>query len=135
MLGRIITIGLVVFLLVGGALMFLGPWMKRDAPPEKLPACPFLQSREFASVAPEIIAAIGAYEVIRETLSRGSIDGISAQSDVIVRTFSTSAPEIAKCAKRLADEPDLESSRRAFMRLNRLMEKQARKALTEGSSA
>lgn len=135
MFGRIVTIGLVVFLIAGGALMFLGPWMKRDAAPEKLPPCPYLQGREFASVAPEIIAAAGAYEVIRETLSRGSIDGVPAQAEVIVRTFSTSAPDIAKCAKRLADEPDLESSRRAFMRLNRLMEKQARKTLNEGTSA
>ncbi|MGA0112073.1 MAG: hypothetical protein ACO3PN_08225, partial [Chthoniobacterales bacterium] len=45
------------------------------------------------------------------------------------RTFSPSPPDIAKCAKRLADEPDLESARRAFMRLNRLMEKHARRML------
>ena len=127
MLGRVITIGLVCFLIVGAALMFLGPWMKRDAVPEKLPACPYLQNEDFASVPPEVIAAIGAYEVIRETLSRGLMDGIPAQADVIARTFSSSAPEIAKCAKRLADEPDIESARRAFMRLNRLMEKHARK--------
>ena len=57
MLGRIITIGLVVFLILGAALMFLGPWMKRDAAPEKLPACPYLQNEEFASVPPEVIAA------------------------------------------------------------------------------
>jgi hypothetical protein len=135
MLGRIITIGLVVFLLVGAALMFLGPWLKRDAVPEKLPACPYLQTQELASVPPEVIAASGAYEAIRETLSRGSIDGISAQADVISRTFASSAPEIAKCAKRLAEEPDLESARRAFMRLNRLMEKHARKMPAEGASA
>lgn len=135
MLGRIITIGLVVFLLVGTALMFLGPWLKRDALPDKLPACPYLQTRELGSVPPEVIAASGAYEAIRETLSRGSVDGISAQADVIARTFSTSAPEISKCAKRLGDEPDVESARRAFMRLNRLMEKHAGKTSAEGASA
>ena len=132
MLGRVITIGLVCFLIVGAALMLLGPWLKRDAVPEKLPACPYLQNEEFSSVPPEVIAAIGAYEVIRETLSRGSMDGVPAQADVITRTFASSAPDIAKCAKRLADEPDIESARRAFMRPNRLMEKHARKmALSE----
>ena len=115
--------------------MSLGPWMKGDAAPEKLPACPYLQIEEFAAVPPEVITASGAYEAIRETLSRGSIDGISAQVDVISRTFASSAPEIAKCAKRLAEEPDLESARRAFMRLNRLMEKHARKMPAEGASA
>ncbi len=135
MLGRIITVGLIVFLLVGAALMFLGPWMKRDTAPEKLPVCPYLRSQEFGSVAPELIAASGAYEAIRETLSRGSIDGISAQAEVIARTFASSAPEIAKCAKRLAEEPDLESARRAFMRLNRLMDKHAAKMPAEGASA
>ena len=134
MLGRVITIGLVCFLLVGAALMFIGPWMKRDAVAEKLPACPYLHAGELASLPPEVIAAAGAYEVIRETLNRGSIDGVSAQADVIVRTFSASAPDISKCAKRLADEPDLESARRAFMRLNRLMEKHARKMPAEGAS-
>ncbi|MGA1128950.1 MAG: hypothetical protein ACO3XN_02655, partial [Chthoniobacterales bacterium] len=129
MAGRLVTIGLVCFLLLGGALMLLGPWVKPDAAPDKLPACPYLQTGEFTTVPPELIAAIGAYEVIRETLGRGSIDGIAVQAGVIARTFSSSAPDIAKCAKRLADEPDLESARRAFMRLNRLMEKHARRML------
>ncbi len=135
MTGRIITAGLVFFLLVGVALMVLGPWMKRKAGPEKLPACPYLQNTELASVKPEVIAAIGAYEAVRETLSRGSLDGVSAQAGVIARTFSGSAPDIASCAKRLANEPDLESARRAFMRLNRLMEKHARKAAAGEASA
>lgn len=134
MTGRIITAGLVFFLLAGVALMVLGPWMKRETGPEKLPACPYLQSEEFTSVQPEVIAAIGAYEAIRETLSRGSLDGLSVQANVIARTFSSSATDIASCAKRLADEPDLESARRAFMRLNRLMEKDARKP-TGGKTA
>ena len=114
MTGRIITAGLVFFLLVGVALMVLGPRMKREAGPEKLPACPYLQSEELTSVQPEVVAAIGAYEAIRETLSRGSLDGVSLQAGVIARTFSSSATDIASCAKRLADEPDLESARRAF---------------------
>ena len=52
MLGRVITVGLVVFLIFGAALMFLGPWMKRDDVPDKLPACPYLQNEEFSSVPP-----------------------------------------------------------------------------------
>ena len=124
---RIITAGLVFFLLAAAALMVIGPRMKREAGPEKLPECPYLQGEEFSMVEPEVIAAIGAYEAIRETLDRGSIEGISPQADVIARTFSSDQTDIASCAKRLAAEPDLESARRAFMRLNRLMEKHARK--------
>lgn len=125
MTGRIITAGLVLILLVGAALMVTGMWSKREATPEKLPACPFLQHGEISCVPPEVVAAIGAYEAIRETLGRGSTDGVSLQAAVIARTFSVSAPDIASCAKRLADEPDVESARRAFMQLNRLMEKHA----------
>lgn len=124
---RIITAGLVFFLLAAAALMVIGPRMKREAGPEKLPECPYLQREEFATVQPEVIAAIGAYEAIRETLDRGSLEGISPQAEVIARTFSFTQSDISSCAKRLVAEPDLESARRAFMRLNRLMEKHARK--------
>lgn len=135
MTGRIFTAVLVLFLLAGAVLMVTGVWTKRQAEPEKLPACPYLQREEFSSVQPEVIAAIGAYEAIRETLSRGSIDGISTQAEVIARTFSSLESDIASCAKRLGDEPDLESARRAFMRLNRLMEKHARRLPAAGASA
>lgn len=135
MTGRIITAGLVFFLLAGAALMVFGPWLEREAGPEKLPACPYLQRGDFASVEPEVIAAIGAYEAIRETLNRGSLDGVASQAELIARTFSSSRSDIASCAKRLADEPDLESARRAFMRLNRLMEKDAQKMPAAGASS
>lgn len=77
---------------------------------------------------PEVIAAAGSYEAIRETLTRGSLDGVPVQADVIVRSFETGDPQIASCAKKLAGAPDIESARRAFLRLHRLMEKHARRA-------
>lgn len=123
MLVRVITVGVALLMLAGGALMFFGPWLKPEAAPEKMPACPYLAADDLSSVRPEVVAAIGAYEAIRETLGRGSIEGVPAQADVIARTFFAESPEIAGCAKRLAGEPDVESARRAFLRLNRLMEK------------
>lgn len=123
---RLLTAGLVLVLIVAGALMFFGPWLKTDSVPGKLPSCPYLQQGDLSSVSPEIVAAIGAYEAIRETLSRGSIEGVPQQAEVIVRAFGPVDPKIASVAKRLAAEQDVESARRAFMRLNRLMEKRAR---------
>lgn len=127
MTGRLLTAVLVLLLLATAAFMIGSPWLKRDAVPDKLPGCPFLQGSDLSSLSPEVIAASGAYEAIRETLGRGSIDGVPTQAGLIERTFATSSPDIAKCAKRLGGEPDVESARRAFMRLNRLMEKHAAK--------
>jgi len=50
---------------------------------------------------------------------------VAAQAEVIARAFAATDPKLSACAKRLAGEQDLESARRAFMRLNRLMEKNA----------
>jgi len=122
--GRILTIGLVCFLLAAGIAMFIGPMLKK-APAGYLPACPYGTSVELSSLPPEIVAATGAYEAIRETLARGSIEGIAQQAAVIERTFVSTDPKIASLAKRLAAEQDLESAKRAFMRLHRLMEKNA----------
>lgn len=124
---RLITAGLVLVLVIAGALMLSGPWLKKEEVPAKLPTCPYLQQGDLSSVSPEVVAAIGAYEAIRETLSRGSIEGVPQQAEVIARAFAPDEPKIASVAKRLAAEQDVESARRAFMRLNRLMEKHAQK--------
>lgn len=124
MLGRFVTAGLVCFLLGAGAAMFIGPWINPEAD-GNLPVCPYLENGGFAEMPPQIVAAIGAYEAIRETLMRDSLDGVAAQAGVIARAFSEADPKMASVAKRLAAEQDVESARRAFMRLNRLMEKRA----------
>ncbi len=124
---RIIITGLVALLVAAAIFMAVGPWLKNGQDVARLPACPYLEQVEISSVPTEIVAAIGAYEAIRETLNRGSIEGIEAQADLIERTFATSAPGVAACAKRLSGEPDVESARRAFLRLNRLMGKHAAK--------
>lgn len=126
MAAKLLTAGLVLVLVVAGALMLFGPWLKTESSPAKLPACPYLQQGDLSSVSPEVVAAIGAYEAIRETLSRGSIEGVSQQAEVIARAFAPVDSKIASVAKRLAAEQDVESAKRAFMRLNRLMEKHAR---------
>jgi hypothetical protein len=124
--GRILTIGLVCFLLAAGAAMFFGPLL-RNAPDGRLPPCPYTESGDLALLPPGTVAAVGAYEAIRETLARGSIDGIAPQAGVIARVFAADDPKMASLAKRLAAEQDVESARRAFLRLNRLMEKNARR--------
>jgi hypothetical protein len=126
MFGRLLTVGLVCFLLGTGAAMFFGPWLHEGAGGE-LPACPYLAAGELSGLPPGVVAAAGAYEAIRETLARGSLDGVAEQADVIARAFGDSEPQISSCAKRLAGEQDVESARRAFLRLHRLMEKHARR--------
>ncbi|MBE2181544.1 MAG: hypothetical protein IAE97_13850 [Chthoniobacterales bacterium] len=124
MLGRFVTVGLVCFLIGAGLAMFVGPWL-HPAADEVLPGCPYLENGAFDAMPPEVVAVIGAYEAIRETLMRDSLDGVAVQAEVIVRALSPAEPKIASVAKRLAAEQDVESARRAFMRLNRLMEKHA----------
>jgi hypothetical protein len=124
MLWRFVFIGLICFLLGTGVAMFVGPMAHEDVKGD-LPACPYLAGHDLASLPPEVVTAAGAYEAIRETLARGSLDGVAAQAEVIARSFAGADPKLASCAKRLAGEQDVESARRAFMRLNRLMEKHA----------
>ncbi|MEX1045545.1 MAG: hypothetical protein WEC73_05400 [Chthoniobacterales bacterium] len=125
MFGRFLTIGLVC-LLVGAAIaMLLGP-MLQPAADENLPVCPYMVQGEFADLPPEVVTAVGAYEAIRETLMRDSLAGVATQADVISRAFTGNDPRIASLAKRLGAEQDVESARRAFMRLHRLMERRAR---------
>lgn len=131
MAAKLLTAGLILVLIVAGALMLLGPWLKSGSDPAKLPSCPYLQQGDLASLSPEVVAAIGAYEAIRETLSRGSIEGVSQQAEVIARAYGPVDPKIASVAKRLAAEQDIESARRAFMRLNRLMAKHARRPVQD----
>lgn len=126
MAGRILTIGLVCFLLAAGAAMFFGPLLRHSAS-GRLPPCPYTEAADFASLPTETVAAVGAYEAIRETLARGSIEGIAPQAGVIARIFADADPKMASLAKRLAAEQDVESAKRAFLRLNRLMEKSARR--------
>lgn len=122
--GRFLTIGLVCFLSAAGIAMFFGPMLK-ESPDGSLPACPYATAAGFSSWPAEIVAATGAYEAIRETLSRGSIEGIPQLAGVIERAFAPTDPKIASLAKRLAAEQDVESAKRAFLRLHRLMDKNA----------
>lgn len=122
---RWLLAALVLLLLVTGAAIFSGPWL-RPVGPASLPACPYLESREISSLPPEVAVVIGSYEAIRETLKRNSLEGVAAQAEAIAAAFAADRPVVAACAKRLAAERDVESARRAFLRLNRLMEKHAR---------
>jgi len=125
MFTRLLLTGLIFFLIVAGALMFFGPLMREKGEGAKLPACPYLEKTDLAGIPPEVVSAVGAYEAIRETLARDSTEGVASQAEVIARAFAATDPKLSTCAKRLAGEQDVESARRAFMRLNRLMEKNA----------
>ncbi len=125
--GRIFLGALLFLLLAAGVAIFTGPWSLHRAPAALLPPCPYLESRDLSAIPQSILPAIGAYEAVRETLKRGSIEGVAAQAEAIAGAFAADDPKIASCAKRLAAEQDVESARRAFMRLNRLMEQHARK--------
>lgn len=124
--GKILTIGLVVFLALAGAVMLLGP-MFVSRPAHDLPPSPHMRERGFADVPAPLVSAVGAYEAIRETLMRGSTDGIAEQTEVIARVFGETHPGIVSVAKRLNSAQDIESARRAFMRLHRLMQRHADK--------
>ena len=126
MFGRFLTVGLVCLLVGAGAAMLLGPLLT-PAADGNLPACPYIGQGEFAALPPEVVTSVGAYEAIRETLMRDSLEGVAAQAEVIARAFAGHDPRIASLAKRLAAEHDVESARRAFMRLHRLMERHARR--------
>lgn len=126
MFGRLLTVGLVCFLFGAGAAMFFGPWL-RPALSDDLPPSPYLERGGFADVPAPVVTAIGAYEAIRETLLRDSLEGIAHQSAVIERSFAQDDQRIVSLAKRLGSEQDVESARRAFMRLHRLMQRHADK--------
>ena len=106
--------------------MLLGPLL-RTASDETLPVSPYTVRGGFAGLPPEVVTAVGAYEAIRETLMRDSLEGVAVQADMIARTFAGHDQRIVSLAKRLAAEQDVESARRAFMRLHRLMERHARR--------
>ena len=124
--GKILTIGLVCFLILAGAAMFFGPLLLPH-PAHELPPSPYVRERGFAQVPTSLVRSVGAYEAIRETLMRDSTDGIAEQTEVIARAFAETHPGIASVAKRLNSEQDVESARRAFMRLHRLMQRHADK--------
>jgi hypothetical protein len=126
MFGRFLTVGLICLLVGAGAAMLLGPLLK-PAADEILPASPYMERSGFAALPPEVVTAVGAYEAIRETLMRDSLEGVAAQADMIARTFAGHDQRIVSLAKRLAAEQDIESARRAFMRMHRLMERHARR--------
>lgn len=123
---RILTVGLVCFLLGAGGAMLFAPYLHPPAGPD-LPPCPYLEKGGFAVVPPHVVTAIGAYEAIRETLERDSLEGVADQAAVIERSFAGDDPRIVSLAKRLGAEQDVESARRAFMRLHRLMQRHAEK--------
>ena len=124
--GKILTVALVCFLTGAGVAMLVGPWLG-PAGHDELPPCPYLERRGFAEVPANVVTAIGAYEAIRETLLRESLEGVSDQAEVIVRAFTDDDPRIVSVAKRVGASPDVESARRSFLRLHRLMERQAAK--------
>ena len=130
--GKIITIGLVCFLLGAGAAMYFGPWLV-PPPDDGLPPSPYLEKRALAEIPPQVVTSIGAYEAIRETLLRESLEGVAEQSGVIARAFAGEDQRIVSLAKRLAAEQDVESARRALRRLHRLMRRHADKLLGEKS--
>lgn len=122
MFGRFITFALVCLFLVAGAAFLAGPWLYPGAD-EQLPPCPYLQAHDFSALPPEVIAASGAYEAIRETLSRDSLEGVPQQAATIVRVFEGIEAKVVTTAKRLGSAPDVETARRAFLRLYRAMER------------
>jgi hypothetical protein len=124
--GKVLTVGLVSFLILAGAVMLLGPVLF-PRPARELPPSPYVRERGFAQMPTSLVRSVGAYEAIRETLLRDSTDGIAEQTEVIARAFAESHPGIVSVAKRLNSEQDVESARRAFMRLHRLMQRHADK--------
>ncbi len=124
--GKILTVALVCFLTGAGVAMLVGPWLGSGGS-DDLPPCPYLERRGFAEVPANVVTAIGAYEAIRETLLRESLEGVTDQAQVIVRSFTDHDPRIVSVAKRIGSSQDVESARRAFMRLHRLMERHAAK--------
>lgn len=121
--GKFLTVGLVCFLALAGLAMLLGLFIS----PHKLPPSPYVRERGFTGVPTSLVRSIGAYEAIRETLMRDSTEGIAEQTEVIARAFDKSNPAIASIAKRLNSAQDIESARRAFMRMHRLMQRHADK--------
>jgi hypothetical protein len=124
--GKILTTGLVSFLILAGAMMLLGPVLFPQSLHE-LPPSPYVRERGFTELPTALVRSVGSYEAIRETLMRDSTEGIAEQTKVIIRAFDQSHPGIASVAKRLSSEQDVESARRAFMRLHRLMQRHADK--------
>lgn len=130
--GKLITLGLVCFLLGAGVVLFFGPWL---LPPsdDELPSSPYLEKRALAQISPRVVTSIGAYEAIRESLRRESLEGVAERSEEIARAFAGEDQRIVSLAKRLAAEQDVESARRAFRRLHRLMRRHVDKLLGEKS--
>lgn len=124
-LWRLLLGGFVLLLAVTSIALFFGVWIHPDDSAD-LPPCPYSSDSEILSKLPGIIPAIGAYEVIREKLQHRSTADLEPQTVVIAQALSSADPRIASCAKRLGAEKDVESARRVFMRLHRLMEKHTR---------
>lgn len=122
---RLLIVAISCFFLGAAATIFLGPLFRPADKPHALPACPYLAQSDLSSLPPRLVATVGSYEAIRETLSRESLDGVAAQAEVIAGAFEGANPEIVACAKRLGADQDVESARRSLMRLNRLLEKHA----------
>lgn len=122
MFGRVVTFVLVCLFLAAGAAFLAGPLLHPGAD-EKLPPCPYLQAHDFSALPHEVITASGAYEAIRETLMRDSLEGVPQQAATIVRVFYGLEARVVSTAKRLANASDVESARRAFLRLHRAMER------------
>ena len=98
MFGRFLTVGLECLFIGAGAAKFFGPLLKPSAD-ENLPVSPYMAQGEFAALPPEVVTAVGAYEAIRETLMRDSLEGVAGQSEIIARIFASYDQRIASLAK------------------------------------
>lgn len=129
--GKLITLGLVCFLLGAGVVLFLA----RGCSLPRTTGCllPLPRKTRLGPNFPRVVTSIGAYEAIRESLRHESLEGVAEQSEEIARAFAGEDQRIVSLAKRLAAEQDVESARRAFRRLHRLMRRHADKLLGEKS--
>lgn len=116
--------GLVLLLATTGVAMFFGAW--QGANNEDLQPYPYTEGRDISLLPGKTQSALADCEVIRKTLNRHSTEGLAMRTDAIAEAFFTDDPRIASCAKRLGAEKDVESARRAFMRMNRLVQKHIR---------
>lgn len=121
MVWRIFLGVMVVFLAGAGAAML---WTSMGVPlHQPLPACPFLEKK--LPPGSSVERSIAAYEAMRVALDRGSLEGVAAQARAMAEEFADTDPKVAGMALRLAAAGDVESARRAFLRLNRLLQKHA----------
>ncbi len=115
-------------LIVGAAVLMLAASLGagRD---QVLPACPLASGETRA----EVVCA--SYEAIRSSLQQGSLGGVPEAAERIAQAFAKDEPRITATARRLELASDVESARRALLRLHRLLQRYAGKTRKEGAPA